>query len=146
MDPDTLLEIGFNVGHSALLWLDHTRACVTSVDIGIDPSIARAAKQIKQWYPERFRFWHTDSRFIEQKYLQESFDLLFIDGGHNEEVFSHDLTLSQKWDIPNLVIDDYLRSAVVRRVTNQWIEEGKLTLRKKWDIGSGVLFCQRNST
>jgi predicted O-methyltransferase YrrM len=97
---ESVLEIGFNVGHSADTFLANSLAHVTSFDIQADGCVAYGKRFIDRKYPTRHTLLIGDStkilpRFIEQN-PGKKFDLIFIDGGHTEEVAWADITNCKK--------------------------------------------------
>ena len=51
-NPRSILEIGFNVGHSALIWLSLSQALLTSVDSGALPNTEGGVRQIEALFKE----------------------------------------------------------------------------------------------
>ena len=92
----TALEIGFNAGHSAEIMLENnTELNLISFDLG-DHGYSLTGKQfIDMKYPGRHTLIIGDSRISIPKFIKDfpgkTFDLLFIDGGHEYEVAKADL-------------------------------------------------------
>lgn len=84
-----VLEIGFNAGHSADIFLSNKNIKLTSIDINKHSYINDAKKFIDSKYPNRHTLILGDSRIIlpklfkENKYLK--YDLIFIDGCHYDD-------------------------------------------------------------
>lgn len=100
--PLRILEIGFNLGHSSLWWLDNSTAHVTSTDIRTDGKVARAAKILEQFYPTRFQFLPRNT------VINSTFDLAFIDGSHEFDDVLFDIQWCRHLKIPHLLMDDWL--------------------------------------
>src|SRR5262245_15225471 len=89
----SIMEIGFNAGHSSELFLRFNEtAHVTSFDLGEHRYVLAA----KTYLDRRFHARHTlvlgDSTQTIPRFPAESpFDLIFIDGGHSYEVAKADL-------------------------------------------------------
>jgi predicted O-methyltransferase YrrM len=105
-----ILEIGFNAGHSADLFLKTNTICnVLSFDIGEHSYVKIAKEFIDKTYPNRHTLVLGDSTKTVPIYQSNTtYDLIFIDGGHSYEVAKADLLnckrLAHKDTI--VVIDD----------------------------------------
>ncbi len=92
----TALEIGFNAGHSAEIMLgNNPELNLISFDLG-DHAYSLLGKQyIDMKYPGRHTLIIGDSRISIPKFIKDfpgkTFDLLFIDGGHEYEIAKADL-------------------------------------------------------
>jgi len=92
----TVLEIGFNAGHSADTFLKSNKNIkLTSFDIGTHAYVNLGKKYIDTKYPNRHTLVKGDSRVAIPNYSQKNpemkFDVIFIDGGHFENVPEMDL-------------------------------------------------------
>lgn len=109
----TALEIGFNAGHSAEIMLQNNSDLnLISFDLG-DHGYSLLGKQyIDMKYPGRHTLIIGDSRISIPKFIKDfpgkTFDLLFIDGGHEYEIAKADLenckNLAHKESI--VILDD----------------------------------------
>ena len=106
--PERILEIGFDRGHSAAMWLGLSDASVVSVDISDDPELLRAVEILQERYPGRLTFIHGDSRTVRELLAPHAFDLVFIDGDHSEEGALADLLLAFELEAPWIAFDDWL--------------------------------------
>jgi predicted O-methyltransferase YrrM len=93
----TMLEIGLNGGHSALLCLLANPALhFFAVDIGWHIYTHRAAEFLRARFGRRFNFWPGDSREVLPRIALErpnlKFDLVHIDGGHAPELAFADIS------------------------------------------------------
>ena len=107
---ESILEIGFNIGHSATLFLDYcpdNKSRVTSVDIGIHKDTIKASEAVRGHFGNRFRFHLLNSKYIENKLKHDSFDLAFIDGDHTETGVFKDIQSCVNMKIPYLLFDDW---------------------------------------
>lgn len=98
----SILEIGFNAGHSASIFLENTDRNVVSFDICINhwgdgrhtDCIERAKKYIDLTYPERHSLIVGDSKDTVPKFALDNDDdvvAIFVDGDHSYEMASTDL-------------------------------------------------------
>jgi len=89
--PQTVCEIGFNTGHSALMWLIGGAETVVSFDICRHPYTMRAAEKLNTQYPGRIHLIPGNSTETVPRYAQSPkaarCDVVFVDGDHN-------------WDMP----------------------------------------------
>lgn len=83
-----IMEIGFNAGHSAELFLTETDCeKMVSFDINIHSYLKIGVEFITKKFGDRFNFIEGDSKVQVPKYTalhtEEKFDLIFIDGDHS---------------------------------------------------------------
>lgn len=114
--PDSLLEIGFNAGASALLFLTiDPELILDSVDIEVNDIS-------KKYLLSEFYFFsviEVDSNIIgpEWDYFQLSYDLVFIDGDHSREGVKYDIETSLTFKPKYILFDD------IRHPSHSYIEE-----------------------
>lgn len=91
----SILEIGFNAGHSADTFLSHSIAEVTSFDLNARPCVQKAKEYIDRKYPTRHTLIIGDSTdtipLYKKDHPEKKFDLIYIDGGHTQEIAYADL-------------------------------------------------------
>jgi predicted O-methyltransferase YrrM len=156
--PKRILEIGFNYGHSSLLFLLNTAGLnteVVSLDIGDHSRIG--SDYIRREFGRRHKFIFGNS-LVEIPKLGGEFDLIFIDGGHSFRDSMMDIIncirLSNSETL--LVVDDIIKegedclfwnegpSNVWRMMTNEAnmvVEEGC----DKYDKGRGMAWGRYKS-
>ena len=89
------MEIGFNAGHSAELFLSSNKNInLVSFDIGDHEYINLGKQFIDKTYPGKHELIIGNSLTTVPEYFKKTnkkFDLIFIDGGHSYEVAKGDL-------------------------------------------------------
>ena len=91
--PIRIMEIGFNAGHSAEIFLKHNpHATVTSFDLGMHEYVSYGKEYIDLHYPGRHTLILGDSKVTIPAYIKKHqsapyaplvpFDVIFIDGDH----------------------------------------------------------------
>ena len=136
----SILEIGFNIGYSASMWLEFDydkKSTLTSVDIGIHKDTEAAAAAVKNLHKERFSFILSDSKKVKKQLQGQLFDLAFIDGDHTEVGVDSDIRLCIDLQIPLLLFDDYWsysNTNSIRKVCEQYQKANKISKIKVYDL------------
>ena len=136
----SVLEIGFNIGYSASMWLEFDydkKSTLTSVDIGIHKDTVKASKAVKNLHGDRFSFILSDSKKVKNQLKGQLFDLAFIDGDHSGAGVASDIRLCIDLQIPLLLFDDYWtygQTNEIKKVCEQFVEMKKLSLIKVYDL------------
>jgi len=91
----TVMEIGFNGGHSAELILETSDVKLTSFDIGYHSYVKIGKEYIDNKYPERHTLIIGNSIKTVPDFVKNNsnikFDVIFIDGGHDYKTSKQDL-------------------------------------------------------
>lgn len=109
-DIKNILEIGFNIGYSASMWLEFDPANaskITSVDIGRHADTQKAAGAMEKKFGDRFEFILCDSKKVHEQLKGRTFDVAFVDGDHSGPGVYNDIELCLSLGIPVLLFDDY---------------------------------------
>ena len=117
-DFKTLVEIGFNAGHSSSIILtlfEDTK--ILSHDIGQFDITLRNGELVKDKFKNRFDLVIKNSLSIQPSEINGN-DVLFIDGGHDYEIVSKDIELFINSDIQYLVLDDMQHRGVKKAYAN----------------------------
>lgn len=104
--PRQVLEIGFNVGGSALMFLKINPALIyNSIDIVLNE---KSAKYLEGEF-KFFEFYNYDSKDIKpgKDFLMPYYDMVLIDGDHTEEGVRNDIEKSLLFNPDYLLFDDY---------------------------------------
>jgi predicted O-methyltransferase YrrM len=91
-----IMEIGFNAGHSAELFLENSNAYVYSFDIGthFHQYLKYGKVYINNKFPNRHTLVFGDSMETIPRFKSKNdikFDVIFIDGGHDYDIAYADL-------------------------------------------------------
>lgn len=144
-----VVEIGFNAGFSTHAFLSaHPDVAVTSFDLGEHGYGEQAKAQIDEDFPGRHTLILGDSLTTVPEYTDahpgETFDLVFIDGGHTYEVAAADIrNMARLADGDTvLVIDDLLPHKLwgegVIRAWDEAIETGVVAQTALYADGAEV--------
>jgi predicted O-methyltransferase YrrM len=135
----SILEIGFNGGHSADLFLSTSNANVVSFDLGENLCVQTSKDYIDMKYPSRHRLILGNSidtipQYISQYISQHpttTFDLIFIDGGHDYAVAIADILNCSKLAHANTVVimDDVI-------IANDY------SLQRSWTLGPSKAWAE----
>jgi predicted O-methyltransferase YrrM len=135
---NNILEIGFNAGHSADLFLNTNDSCnVTSFDIGYHSYCKIGKEFIDKKYPNRHKLIFGDStKTIPSFNTDIKYDLIFIDGGHEYQISKADLLNCKRFAHNDTIVimDDTIYK-------KDWIREWTIGPTKAWQEGikSGLI-------
>ena len=104
-----VLEIGFNAGHSAEIFLSTNPGIhLTSFDLGEHSYVPVAKEYIDAKFPGRHTLILGDSRKTVPEYVAANrgkfFDVIFIDGGHDYDVARSDMEYCSKLAHRNTIV------------------------------------------
>lgn len=143
--PKRILEIGFNAGHSAEVFLSTDgNLRLLSFDLGRVPAVTVGKGFIDAQYPRRHTLIIGDSTVsvpaFTELYPDTKFDFIFIDGGHQYEVAMSDIDNCMKLadDRTIVVVDDTVFTAGREQPytvgpTRAWLEA--VTAKKVTELG-----------
>ena len=147
---ESIIEIGFNAGHSAALWLMlNEKIKYYGIDLATDEYMKSCASFMKDKFGDRFNLFIGDSRTEMQsidKKINQEIDLIHIDGGHSYELadvdLSNSINISKKLNTSFILLDD-TDDFRVRAAANKYIIKGLLqseSLNGSWeDISNSLL-------
>ena len=131
-----ICEIGFNAGHSTLLMLlgrYKTPLEYTVFDIGHHPYTQPCYEYIREQFPHvRFEYVEGDSTLTMPNWidnhptLTHQYDVVHVDGGHNEHCISNDMVNADRLVRPNgIVIVDDTNDVVINRYVDLYVSSGR---------------------
>lgn len=111
--PIRAMEIGFNAGHSAEVFLSsNNNLTLVSFDLGGHEHFRVAKEYIDITYPGRHKLILGDSKTTIPNYIinnnatypKENFDIIFIDGGHDYDTAKDDLLNCSQLAHPETIV------------------------------------------
>jgi predicted O-methyltransferase YrrM len=147
-----IMEIGFNGGHSADVFLKNNQDLIlTSFDLGCYDCVLHGKEYIDATYPNRHTLILGDSTLTVPVFIDENpntkFDVIFIDGGHEYEIAKQDIEncfhLAHKDTI--VILDD---TVFIKHWEEHWtvgptqawnenVEQNKILELKRENYGPG---------
>jgi len=109
VNPSSILELGFNRGVSALMWLENSKAILNSVDIRTKEEVVKSINYLTESYPNRFTYTSFNHAFlpgVQSEYINK-YDLVFIDGDHSKPTILRDTKTALTFNPKYIAFDDY---------------------------------------
>lgn len=130
----SMLEIGFNIGHSAAAWLHTPVETLHIVDIGRHQDTRPALEATHNHFSSKEIDWLIADSADESTWEWATFsvDLGFVDGAHDKVHVENDIRLCQQTQAKWIVIDDMTPNAIVANSVQPFVEDGTLELVKTW--------------
>lgn len=101
----TVLEIGFNIGIGASIWLSLPIFQLLSTDISDKWETKYAALYLKNLFDSKFKY--LERHYLEQGAFAHSVDLCFLDGAHDEQSIIKDIELCKWLGVEYILFDDW---------------------------------------
>jgi predicted O-methyltransferase YrrM len=140
---NNVMEIGFNAGHSAEIFLSSNKKInLVSFDLGTHTYVNLGKEFIDKNYPDRHTLIIGDSVNTVPEYFRKEhrkFDLIFIDGGHSYDVAKADLLNCKNLahDKTIVILDDTMNAKNVnpwnKGPNRIWKESKELNIIKEME-------------
>jgi len=120
----SILEIGFNAGHSCLLYLmANSTSKIDLFDIGEHTYTRPCFEYLDSQFPGRMTIVYGDSRKTLKNAKRKIYNLIHIDGGHEEDVVRSDFENTRVLsDDHTVVISDDDDMPQVHRINREYLE------------------------
>jgi len=144
VNPNSILEIGFNRGSSALMWLLNSKAHVTSIDIRTEQDLEKSLDVLKSNFKDRFNYYEKDA-YKELPFESDwvgKFDLIFIDCWHVPLGYELDTKTAMFFGSPYIAYDDYLTHSESNFIRNFVEKNPNLKEIKTYSGGFGQSLVQ----
>jgi hypothetical protein len=143
VQPIYILELGFNRGSSALMWLFNTpdETKLHSIDIRSQEEVSESLEYINSIFGKRFKYSHLNHSLLTETYTKglgmvNKYDLIFIDGDHSYNGILRDTKNALKLNPKYIAFDDYFHAAHGRD-TQKVISEMGLKIIKEYKNATG---------
>lgn len=137
--PKSILEIGFNRGNSALMWLLNSEANLTSIDIRSEEEVKNTLKVLNGEFGKRFEYYKIDA-YNELPFKSEwigKFDLIFIDCWHVPLGYELDTNTAMYFGSQYIAYDDYVSHPHSSFIQNYVRNNDNLKELKTYPTGNG---------
>ena len=127
-----ILEIGFNAGHSSLLFLlANDTSKLTVFDINIHKYTRPCLEYLQSLFPGRIEFFAGDSMKTVPEYHtahpDARFDLIHVDGSHEREYVLGDMENVRKMStLDTIVVLDDDNDATIREINQMYEDKGRI--------------------
>ena len=124
----SIMEIGFNAGHSSLLYmLSNPTSTLQLFDLGAHSYTRSCFDYLSSQFPNRMKIEYGDSCQTVPAYVAKNtgkvFDMIHIDGGHDDYVVRSDILNSiQLSDEKTVIISDDDEQEHIARINRQYFE------------------------
>lgn len=142
----TMLEIGFNIGYSAAVWLESGINTIAIIDINNHKDTEAAIKATQERYSDKHIMWLLEDSTSEaaKSWVIPKIDLSFIDGGHTYDICKSDSLLSIEKGAKWLVYDDVIENHGngIYTVLTELEEQGKIEIECSYPmtwVGQGYV-------
>lgn len=139
--PNSILEIGFNRGKSASMWLEHSTANLVSIDLRPRTEVTTSIDTFNELYPGRFEYLsinaHTELPFQKFDWVGK-YDLIFVDSSHSKSSFIIDTNTSLYFGAKYIAYDDYFKHKNSNFLQTYLDKEHNVELIQTWEHDQGI--------
>jgi predicted O-methyltransferase YrrM len=143
-----MMEIGFNAGHSAEIFLyNNPDLILTSFDLGIHEYLEKSKEIIDSTYPGRHTLILGDSTTTIPNMPDTTYDIIFIDGGHEYHIAAADMANCRRFSHKDtlVLLDDTVFKQEwtahwtlgPTQVWTEWVNAGKIQELQRKDYMEG---------
>lgn len=150
-----VLEVGFNAGLGAAAFLEASpQVHVVSFDLAEHPFVAACAEHLRSGFPDRLHLVMGNSAETLPRFATEAgarFDLVLIDGAHDEPTFRADVINARTLAGPRalVIVDDLMPHTAygigVCRAWDELLRERVLALPEIWRARPGAAAAEADA-
>jgi hypothetical protein len=142
---NNILEIGFNAGHSAAIFLENNKNVkLHCIDIGYHKYVNKCYNYLKEIYKDRITLTIMNSKELKNlgKQFYKSFDGVHIDGGHQDNLYIFDLLSCLRFlNDKALVIIDDTQDKLINKFANYCADS--ILFKERIDFEKTTLYKHR---
>ena len=125
-NANNIMEIGFNAGHSCVLYLlSNSTSKIQLFDLGEHVYSQPCFEYLNNLFPERLTIiWGDSTETVKIFKTDIKYDLIHIDGGHTEDIIRDDIINCKNLSDDNtLIIIDDIDMEAINKTYNEFINK-----------------------